>query len=142
MMEEIVVGRPVGILGTVSAAALGLLPKLTCPVCWPAYSAALGALGIGFVDYTPYLLPLTAAFVAVSILALAWTARVRGSVQPLAVGALAGAALMIGRFSLESDPATYAAIALFMLAPFLPFRRRSEAVCANCVPASREEIRT
>jgi mercuric ion transport protein len=35
-----------------SLPALGtaLLPKLACPLCWPAYSALLCAVGLGFVD--------------------------------------------------------------------------------------------
>ena len=38
------------------AIGAALLPKLTCPACWPAYAAVLSALGVSFVDYTPYLL--------------------------------------------------------------------------------------
>src|SRR3546814_20862630 len=54
------------------AVGAALLPKLSCPVCWPAYAGLLSSFGIGFVDYTPSLLPLTAVFVSVSVLALAW----------------------------------------------------------------------
>ena len=28
--------------------AIALLPKVFCPACWPAYAAALSALGLGF----------------------------------------------------------------------------------------------
>lgn len=128
-------GRAAGILGLTSTAAIGLLPKLTCPLCWPAYTAALSALGLGFVDYTPYLLPLTASFVAVSLAALAWLARARRAVMPLLVGLLAGAGLLLGKFVLDSDGLTYAAVAVFVIAPFLPMRRRAPAMCPDCLPA-------
>lgn len=118
--------RSAGVAGGVFTALLGLLPKLTCPICWPAYTAALGALGIGFVDYTPYLLPLTATFVAVAIAALAWRARTRRSLLPLAVGVVAGALLLLGKFALESDALTYGAVGLFVGAPFLPMHRKCD----------------
>ncbi len=49
------------------AVGVAFLPKLACPACWPAYAGLLSSLGIGFFDYTPYLLPLTAVFVLVAI---------------------------------------------------------------------------
>ena len=33
------------------AIASALLPKLTCPACWPAYAGLLSTLGLGFVDF-------------------------------------------------------------------------------------------
>ena len=140
MMDGTATTRPVRILGVASPAAIGLLPKLTCPVCWPAYTVVLSSLGLGFVDYTPYLLPLTALFVTVSLFALAGTARRRRTSVPLLVGALAGAALMLGKFALESDAVTYAAIACFVIAPFLPLRRRARAACSDCQSLPTREI--
>jgi hypothetical protein len=142
MMESLGAGRSAGIAGIAPSVLLALLPKLTCPLCWPAYGAALSALGLGFVDYTPYLLPLTALFIAVSLGALAWTARARGDVWPVALGALGGAGLLLGRFALESDVLTYAAIAVLVVAPFMALRRRREAACPSCVPTPTEEART
>ena len=43
-------------LAALPATGVALLPGLTCPACWPAYGALLGSLGLGFVNYTPYLL--------------------------------------------------------------------------------------
>jgi hypothetical protein len=141
MIDSAGAGRSAGALGIAPSVLLALLPKLTCPLCWPAYGAALSALGLGFVDYTPYLLPLTALFIAVSLGALAWTARVRGDWLPVGLGALGAANLLLGRFALESDILTYAAIALLVVAPFASQRRRPEAACPNCVPTSAEEVR-
>lgn len=131
--------RSTGMLGIFPTAAIGLLPKLTCPVCWPAYTAVLSGLGVGFVDYTPYLLSLTAFFVAMSIGALALTARARGNVLPLLVGVPAGAVLLFGKFALDSDILAYAGIGLLVIAPFLRRRRRDQASCSQCVPLPKKE---
>lgn len=131
--------RSARFLGVSSTVAIGLLPKLTCPLCWPAYTATLSALGLGFVDYTPYLLPLTGLFLAVSLAALALTARIRRQYTPLVVGALAGAVLLVGKFGLDSDVMTYAGIGLFVIAPFLPALRRQPAACSRCVSTDEKE---
>ncbi|MFC3674047.1 MerC domain-containing protein [Ferrovibrio xuzhouensis] len=93
-----------------------LLPKLSCPVCWPAYAGLLSSFGIGFVDYTPYLLPLTVVFVSVSVLALAWRAPNRRGYGPFWLGAMAAAAILIGKFGFDNDVAMYAGVALLAAA--------------------------
>src|SRR3546814_6588345 len=85
------------------AVGAALLPKLSCPVCWPAYAGLLSSFGIGFVDYTPYLLPLTAVFVSVSVLALAWRAPNRRGYGPFWLGAMAAAAVLIGTLGFDKD---------------------------------------
>ena len=55
------------VLATVPAIGLAMLRKLTCAAYWPAYPGLLSALGLGFVDYTPYLLPLMTLFMALSL---------------------------------------------------------------------------
>ena len=130
--------RPTGIAAATPAFGLALLPKVTCPLCWPAYSAALSAVGIGFFDYTPYVLPLMIASVAFLLGLLAWRGWRTGGRVPLAIG-LAGAALMLGgKFALESDPLAYAGGAGFVLAALWP-QRRGAALCPNCVTVSPEE---
>jgi hypothetical protein len=133
------VSHSAGALGIAASAGIGLLPKLTCPLCWPAYSAVLGALGVGFIDYTPFLLPLTSLFVAVTLAALAWTSRARRSVWPLATGAPAGAALLMGKFAFDSEAIVYAAVGLFVAAAFVPVRRRPGQACAACASPPAKE---
>ena len=60
---------------SVVASGVAALPVLTCPACWPLYAGLLGALGLGFVDYTPYLLPVTAGLLVVSLIPLLWKAK-------------------------------------------------------------------
>lgn len=90
------------------AIGAALLPKLTCPVCWPAYAAVLSALGVGFVDYTPYLMPLTVVFLAVTLAILAW--RPRRGYAPLGLGIAASAIVLAGKFLFDSDIAVYTGI--------------------------------
>ncbi len=100
--------------GLLPAVGAALLPKLTCPVCWPAYAALLSALGVGFIDYTPYLLPLTLLFLIVTIAILAW--RPRRGYAPLALGLTASAMLLVGKFSFDSDTTVYTGVALLVAA--------------------------
>ena len=54
------------VLPVLPALGAALLPALGCPACWPAYAGLLSALGVGFVNYTPLLFPLTVVFLATS----------------------------------------------------------------------------
>lgn len=94
------------------AIGAALLPKLTCPVCWPAYAAVLSALGVSFVDYTPYLMPLTVVFLAITLAILAW--RPRRGYAPLGLGVAASAIVLVGKFLFDSDLAVYTGIALLV----------------------------
>ena len=99
------------------AAGFGLLPKLACPACWPAYAGLLGSLGLGFLMETAYLLPLTAGFLLLALAALGFRARRRATGPgPLVIGLLAAAAILGGKFALDSDPIVYAGVALLIIA--------------------------
>ena len=80
--------------------AAALLPNLTCPLCWPAYAGMLSSLGLGFLGTTAYLLPLTTAFLVVSVGALALGARRHGEHGPLLVGVVGAAVVLLGKFVL------------------------------------------
>jgi len=87
--------------------AVALLPKLTCPICWPAYTALLGSIGVSFVNYTPIMLPVLAAFLSVSLLALAYRARIRRGFGPFWLGLGASLLILGGKFWAENDAAVY-----------------------------------
>lgn len=123
-------------LPAIGAAAL---PKLTCPACWPAYSGLMSSLGVGFVNYTPFLLPLSAAFLLISLIALGWRAGRRRGYGPLWMGMAASALLLIGKFGFDSDAAMYTGIATLAIASVWNAWPRSRLVpgdCPACVPAS------
>ena len=101
---------------TVPGVGASLLPKLVCPLCWPAYAGIVSSLGLGFLIGSAYLLPITAAFLAVSTGALGFRARCRRGYGPLWVGSLATILVLVGKFQLESVVTTYAGVTLLVVA--------------------------
>jgi len=112
------------------AVGAALLPKLTCPACWPAYAALLSAFGVSFIDYTPYLLPLTIIFLITTLAILAW--RPRRGFAPLALGLFAATIMLIGKFFFDSDIATYAGVALLIGASIWNAWPIKSTVCRMC----------
>jgi hypothetical protein len=112
---------------------LALLPKGLCPACWPAYAAALSALGLGFLMQTRYLFPLTAVALALATAALAFRARLRRGYGPAALGGAAGAALLLGKYALGAPWAAYPAMAAFGAAAVWNAWPRRRAVCGACI---------
>lgn len=114
---------------------VAFLPKLVCPACWPAYAGLLGALGISFFDYTPYLLPLTAIFLLIALGGLAYRAPTRRGFKPLLVGLLAAGTLLLGKFGFDSDLAMYAGLSLLVFASLWNTWPRQKSVgfaCPEC----------
>ncbi len=101
------------ILPSVGAA---LLPKLTCPACWPPYAGLLSSLGVGFVNYTPYLLPLTVLFLAVSVAPMARRPPRRHGYGPFWLGVVAATIVLVGNFGFDSDPAMWAGLGILVSA--------------------------
>lgn len=126
------------------AIGAALLPKLTCPLCWPAYTAILGALGVGFVDYTPYLLPATLAFLAIAVGALALAAHRTRRWLPLLLGVASAGMVLVGKFAIDAEWVTNGGIALLVVATFLSTRVRTAMppTCEACGEAnSRTHVR-
>ena len=65
---------------------VALLPKLTCPMCWPAYAGLLTTLGLGFLLSERYLFAVTAVFLLMSVGALTFRYRERRGIAPAVVG--------------------------------------------------------
>ncbi len=126
-------------LPAIGAAAL---PKLTCPACWPAYSGLLSSAGLGFINYTPYLFPLTAAFLFASLMALGWRAPRRRGYGPLWSGLAASVVLLAGKFRFDSDFAMYAAMAVLIAASLWNAwpraRQQAAGTCPACVSTATE----
>ena len=100
---------------TVPAWGVALLPKLACPLCWPAYAGLLSSVGLGFLISTKYLLPLTAAFLAVAVGALAFKAKSRHGYGPFMLGVLT-----LGHADPDFPPLSIFGITLMALAS-IPF---------------------
>lgn len=117
---------------------IALIPKLTCPVCWPAYAGLLSLLGLGFVNYTTYLLPLTILFLVLAVASLGYRAKNRRGYKLFILGVLAAIIVIVSKFIFVSDLTTYGGIALLMGASLWnswPKRRANSGSCPACVCA-------
>ncbi|MEQ8992808.1 MAG: MerC family mercury resistance protein [Pseudomonadales bacterium] len=103
-------------LAALPGIGIALLPKLTCPVCWPAYTALLSSMGVSFIDYTPFLMPTVAALLAITLWALAHRARARRGYAPFALGLVGAAAVLAGKFTFSSDLGLYLGSGLLVAA--------------------------
>lgn len=103
-------------LATIPGVGISLLPKLTCPLCWPAYAGLLSSVGLGFLISAQYLLPVTAAFLVVAVGALAFRATQRHGYRPFWLGLFAALGVLAGKFWGESNPVMYASLAMLVMA--------------------------
>lgn len=110
-MKKIVLAIP-----SVCASIVAGSPVLTCPTCWPLYAGLLSAMGVNFVNYTPYILPVTAIMLLVSLVVLGWKAKERRGYLPLVVGVLASVLLLVGKFAVESNLLFYIGVILLISA--------------------------
>ncbi len=121
-------------LATLPGIGLALVPKVACPACWPAYAGVLYSLGLGFLVDVRWLLPLTAIFLLVAILALGFRARRRRGFGPFVVGLVASAIVLVGKFGFESDLAMYAGLGLLVAASIWnTWPRRAFVACPACI---------
>jgi hypothetical protein len=122
-----------GVIAALPAVGTALLPKLTCAACWPAYAALLGALGVSFVDYTPYLLPLTALLLGATLYLIGRRARRRRGYGPFTLATAAAAAILLGKFYFDSDNAAWAGtVPLVAASLWNAWPRRAAASCPAC----------
>jgi len=103
-------------LMAVPGVGVSLLPKLACPLCWPAYAGLLSSVGLGFLISAKYLLPITAVLLALAVGVLAFRAQQRRGYGPVMLGLVTAAGVLIGKFWLESNPMMYTAIGLLVIA--------------------------
>jgi mercuric ion transport protein len=128
-------GRGQAVLASFSAVGAALLPKLTCPLCFPAYAALLSTVGLEFFDYTPYLLPFTIAFLLVANGVLLMQGRRNGFWIPLLIGLIASLVVVLGKFAFELEWLSNTGIGLLVVAIFIGSRRQKTqaAACSGCV---------
>ena len=128
-------GRWQTLVAAFPALGVVLLPKLVCPLCFPAYAAILSALGLEFIDYTPYLMPLTAIFLFIALGVLALQTRRSGNITALLTGIAAAIIVLSGKFYFESTIMATAGVALLIAAIVFGNRVQSgtTAACPSCV---------
>ncbi len=116
-------------LAVVPSLVLSVLPQVACPSCWPAYAGALGAMGLGFLMSTAYLLPITGVSLLVALGALGWRARSRRGYGPLLLGLLASAVLLVGKLASETDLAMVAGVGGLLAASIWNSWPRADRAC-------------
>jgi mercuric ion transport protein len=121
---------------------VSLLPKLMCPACWPAYTGVVSAVGLSFLISAKYLLPLTFAFLAITVFVLAFRASRRHGYGPFWLGLLAAAVILTGKFYFDAERVTYTGIGLLVAASvWNSWPRRAAAVSCG-VPAGEDAYLT
>jgi mercuric ion transport protein len=102
---------------------VSLLPKLVCPLFWPAYAGLLSSIGLGFLVSAAYLLP-----------AMVFRANNRHGYGPLLLGLVAATGVLFGKFAWESNPTMSGAVGLLVVASvWNAWPHRTEAsACSNC----------
>lgn len=126
------------ILAMLPGIGTALMPKLTCPLCWPAYAGLLSSLGLGFINYTPYLLPLTMFFLILAVAPLTYRAKRCRDSRPFILGVLAAVIVIVGKFVFVSDVVMYGGIVL-LIGAFLwnswRQQRTDRGSCTSCISA-------
>src|SRR5215471_9805489 len=98
--KETVPSRGARQAGWLTAPGIGvaLLPKLACPLRWPMYSAVVSSVGLEFLISAKYLMPLTMAFMILTLGALAWHAKQRRGYGPFLLGIAGAVTILIAKF--------------------------------------------
>lgn len=118
--------------------AVAMLPKLACPICWPAYAGLLSSIGLGFLISTAYLLPLTIGFVTLTLAALAYKAKNRRGFGPFWIGLFAAIGILLGKFLWESNAAIYSSVGILVFASLWNAWPRRELLDGRPVLAARD----
>jgi len=122
---------------------VSLLPKLACPMCWPAYAGLLSSVGLGFLVSTVYLLSVTAGLLVIALGAMAFRASKRQGYGPFLLGLFGSAGVLLGKFVWNSNAAMYGAVGFLVVASFWkPWPRHvkpnSVAICPHCYEENGE----
>lgn len=117
---------------------VAILPKLACPVCWPAYAGLLSSIGLGFLISAAYLLPLTIAFLTFTVTTLAYRAKKRHGFGPFLIGLFAAIGILLGKFLWESKAAIYSCVGILIAASLWNTWPRREQLHGRPVLAAKD----
>ncbi len=99
---------------TIPSIGVALLPKLACPLCWPAYATIASTLGLGFLIRAEYLFAITIAFLLVAVAALSLRARQRRGYWPALLGSAGSIFILVGKFAIDLHMALYCGVGVLM----------------------------
>lgn len=122
-------------LAILPGVGVALLPKLTCPMCWPAYAGILSTLGLTVLLSAEYLFAITLLFLVLSVGALGFRAPQRHGYGPTLLGASGSVLVLLGKFHFESSALMYCGLALLATASLWNgWPRKAVSTCQQCVP--------
>ena len=125
-----------GLVAALPASGAFLLPIGACPACWPAYTAFLGWLGLGFLLSGRYLLPIAAILLGLTLAMLAYRARARRGYGPFFLGIAGAAGAIAGKFVFSIDLILYLGLVLILAAAvWNVWPRPRAASCPTCTPS-------
>ncbi len=123
-------------LAVLPGVGVALLPKLACPMCWPAYAGILSTLGLSVLLSAEYLFAITLMFLVISVAVLAFRATQRHGYGPTALGAAGSVLVLLGKFRFESSALMYCGLAILAAASLWNgWPRKTASTCQQCVPA-------
>lgn len=128
-------------LAAVPSVVVAMIPAVACPACFTAYVGGVSSLGLGISMSATYLLPLTILLLVVAVGALGFRAQNRRGYGPLALGTLAAALMVVGKFALDLNPVTYGGIALLIGASLWnawPQKVATGGSCPTCDSAGKD----
>lgn len=103
--------RPIlGIVSSIGSSILAVIPVISCPLCWPAYTALLSTIGIGFFNYSPYLIPFLIGLIGFVSFLMWRDYRIHKRILPFLLSLIGGACVVIGKIIYSNDPLMYAGI--------------------------------
>jgi len=106
----------ISFLSSSGSGILALIPVISCPLCWPAYTSLLSAFGIGFFNYSPYLIPLLIGLIGFVGFLLWRDYHFHKRILPFLLALLGGALVMIAKIIYPYDPLMYTGIACLVVA--------------------------
>jgi len=130
------------ILTALPGIGAALLPKATCPACWPIYAGILSSLGLGFLMTGPYFYMFIGILLSISLFSLAYKAKTRRGYLPFGIGFMSAAVIMAGKYFALSDYVFYSGALILIVASIwnnIPSKRdnssnesESNKECSNC----------
>ncbi|NGX42171.1 MAG: hypothetical protein K940chlam7_00448 [Chlamydiae bacterium] len=109
--------RPlIGIVSSSGASILALIPIISCPLCWPAYTALLSALGVGFFNYSLYLIFLLIGLIGFASFLLWRDYRFHNRLLPFLLALIGGTLVIIAKIIYPNDPLMFAGILSLVVA--------------------------
>jgi len=130
-----------GFVAGLAAVGVAFLPKIACPICWPAYAGLLSAVGLGFLIQGNNLLIVSTVFLGLALTVFAWRGKNRHNFMPFWL-ALVGVFLMIpGKFLWNNMLMFYAGTVFLTVAIILDIWPLNKlTTCQDCNEKNSREV--